>query len=110
MEGTPIYGCGTRGRAPGKGVMASDILTHLSDTTQADGRREWASSRGAKVSDIPAQSLRKTFLDGKHERAPLKHTSCPILWKDPRRCVKGHPGYWEGGTRAGASEGGGGLG
>ena len=54
-QDAPIYGRGTRGRAPGKGVMGSDIPTLSSCTTQADGNRKRAPVEGAEVSDIPSQ-------------------------------------------------------
>ena len=72
MKNTPICDRGSRERAPGAGVVDSDVLTHLSGTTQADGKRERAPLWGVTVSDIPAPSLAKTFLDRKRERAPVK--------------------------------------
>ena len=54
MKDAPTYARGTRERAPRKGVMDLETPTHLSGTTQGDGKRERGPVRGAKVSDIPA--------------------------------------------------------
>ena len=54
MKDTPTFGRGTRERAPGRGVLDSDIPTHLAGTTKADGKRERAPARGAKAPEIPA--------------------------------------------------------
>ena len=57
LQDAPVSSRGIRGPAPGKVGVGSDIAAHLSGKTQADGKRERASARGVKVSDILAQSL-----------------------------------------------------
>ena len=70
MQEAPIYGRRTRGRAPEKGVMDSDIPTYLSGKTQAEGQRERAPARGVKVSDAAPCFLGLHPVDGIREGAP----------------------------------------
>ena len=71
-QDTPVCGRGIRERAPGNGVMGSDITRQSFGKAQLDGERERAPTRRVKVSDIPARISGKHSLDGRRERAPAK--------------------------------------
>ena len=68
-QDSPIYEDGKRERATAKGAKDSDIPAQWSGKTRLNGKRERAPTEGAKASDISAQSLGKTQLDGKREWA-----------------------------------------
>ena len=69
-KGAPIHVLGKRERARGRGAKASDIPAQSSGQNQVDGNRGRSPVEGAKGPGIPGQLLSETPLDEKRDRAP----------------------------------------